>query len=364
MPLRIAFDGRTLNSPAGGVRRYVRELFAVMHVAVPAAEVMAIGVSSAVSLPSGVRAANGAASLPTNLGWSLTGLPLAIRRTRCDVFHAPAYTAPLWGARPLVLTVHDVSYARHPEWYPYRVDPVRQAFYRASARRADRILTDSSFSRDEIIAAFGIDRDRIDVVPLGVSARFTPDPAVAREPFVLHVGDLHPRRNLAMLLDAVIELKRSEPSCASLTLVLAGADRGLLASLTHQARAGAGVLRYLGQPTDDELIGWYRRAAVFAYPSRYEGFGLPPLEAMACGAPVIASTAASVPEVVGSAARLLAVDDARGWYESIRAVLTNHALAAELSTGGPVRAAQFTWERTARATVDTYTRAIAGRRDN
>jgi len=257
------------------------------------------------------------------------------------------------------VTVHDVSYARHPEWYPYRIDPVRQAFYRASARRADRILTDSSFSRDEIVAAFGIDRDRIDVVPLGVSARFTPDPSVSREPFVLHVGDLHPRRNLAMLLDVVMGLRRTEPACAELRLVLAGTDRGLLESLTQQARGADGALVHVGTPGDDELIGWYRRAAVFAYPSRYEGFGLPPLEAMACGTPVLASTAGSVPEVVGEAACRLAVEDGRGWSEAIRAVLTDAVYAAELGGRGPARASQFTWQRTALGTVASYRRAAA-----
>ena len=310
-------------------------------------------------LPSGVHAVPGGASLPTNLGWSLTGLPLGLRRVSCDVFHAPAYTAPLWGARPLVVTLHDVSYARHPEWYPYRVGPIRQAFYRASARRADRLLTDSAFSRDEIVAAFEVDPDRIDVVPLAVSARFTPDPTVAREPFVLHVGDLHPRRNLSMLLDAVLRLRGTERACAGLRLVLAGADRGLLASLTRQAGRADGALVHVGTPGDDELVGLYRRAALFAYPSRYEGFGLPPLEAMACGTPVLASSAGSVPEVVGTAALLLSVDDDGGWREAMHAILTDAAYTAELGARGPVRASQFTWERTALGTIACYERAAA-----
>jgi glycosyltransferase involved in cell wall biosynthesis len=355
--LRIAFDGRALTSPAGGVRRYVHELFAAMSQAAPDVELTAVGAAPSAIAPAGVRCVPGGASLPSNLGWSLTGLPLGLRAAGCDVFHAPAYTAPLWGAGPLVVTVHDVSYARHPEWYPYRIDPVRQAFYRASARRADRILTDSSFSRDEIVAAFDIDPARIDVVPLGVSPRFSPDPGVSREPFVLHVGDLHPRRNLAMLLDAVMQLRRSEPALAALRLVLIGADRGLLSSLTAQA-AGSGALLHAGTPGDDELLGWYRRAAVFAYPSRYEGFGLPPLEAMACATPVLASTAGSVPEVTGSAVPLLDVDDAVGWREAIRRVLGDAAHAAELGERGVARAAEFTWARTAVATVATYKRAM------
>ena len=359
MPLRVVFDGRTLSSPAGGVRRYTHELFDAMHLVAPDVEVTAIGAEPLAILPAGVRRAAAGASLPTNLGWSLTGLPLGVRRVAADLFHAPAYTAPLWGVHPLVVTIHDVSYARHPEWYPYRIDPVRQAFYRASARRADRILTDSKFSRDEIVAAFDIDPGRIDVVPLGVSTRFTPDPAVTRELFVLHVGDLHPRRNLSMLLETVLELRRSQPACRGLRLVLAGADRGLLKSLTAQAAAAPDALAYAGTPSDDELIGLYRRAAVFAYPSRYEGFGLPPLEAMACAAPVVASTAGSVPEVVGDAAVLLDVDDTHGWRDAIQRLFTDAAHAAELSARGPVQASRFTWAQTARLTIACYRRAVA-----
>src|SRR5262249_9084730 len=133
-----------------------------------------------------------------------------------DVFHAPAYQAPLWGVHPLVLTIHDVSYARHPEWHPYKNDPFRRAFYRQSARGADRILTDSDFSRSEIIAAYDIPAERISVVPLAASPLFTPAPhnptrlpAGVRQPYALHVGDLHVRRNLKTALQAILSVRRS-----------------------------------------------------------------------------------------------------------------------------------------------------------
>jgi glycosyltransferase involved in cell wall biosynthesis len=358
VPLRVAFDGRTLTSPAGGVRRYVQELFTAIPAAVPEVVPIAIGAASSAAVPPGVTTAPPGPSLPSNLGWSLSGLPLGARRVSADVFHAPAYTAPLWGVRPLVVTIHDVSYARHPEWYPYTIDPVRAAFYRASARRADRILTDSAFSRDEITAAYGIDRRRIDVVPLGVGRRFTPDESVVREPVVLHVGDLHERRNLSMVLEVVMTLRRSFAGCRSLRLVLAGTDRGLLDVLTRQAGSDRGALSHLAAPTDGELVDWYRRASVFVYPSRYEGFGLPILEAMACGTPVVASTAGSIPEVAGPAATPVDPDDTNGWSDAIRSVLSDPALAADLSARGLVRAATFTWEATARGTVASYERAM------
>jgi glycosyltransferase involved in cell wall biosynthesis len=360
--LRIALDGRAFGTPAGGVRRYTNELFAAMHSIAPEVALVAIG-GAAVS--PGVSRQPAPSILPTNLGWCLTGLPLAARRTHFDLFHAPAYTGPLWGVHPLVLTIHDVSYARCPQWspHPHGVGRIRQAFYRACAQRADRILTDSVFSKSEIIAAYGIDERRIDVVPLGVAAAFRPDRSATREAIVLHVGDLHPRRNLPMLLDAVIDLARNEPRLSSLRLVLAGRDLGPLDELRARASA-AGMsdrLHYLGRPSDADLAGWYQRAGVMAYPSRYEGFGLPVLEALACGTPVVASNAASIPEVTGQAAVLLPPEDLHLWARTIRDILLDPARAHEMGARGIDQARAFSWQRTAEMTLSTYRTSVAGR---
>ena len=357
--LTVAFDGHSLTSPAGGVRRYASELFAALSRRDDVA-VVAVGASADASLPPGVVASPSGVTLPTNLGWSATGLPLAARHVKADVFHAPAYTAPLWGCRPLVVSIHDVSYARRPEWYPNRLDPLRLAFYARSARRADRVVACSTFSRDEIVAAYQLDPARIDVVPLAVGSAFSPLPERTREPFVLHVGDLHPRRNLTMLLEVIADLRRSESSLGAIRLVLAGADRGELATLRGLAqRLGAvEALEYAGVPGDGDLAELYRRASLFAYPSRYEGFGLPVLEAMSSGCPVVSSSAASLPEVTGSSAMLVGPEDARGWREAIRHVLGDPGYACELARGGLQRAATFTWDRTADATLASYRRAV------
>ena len=322
----------------------------------PDVELVAVGASPGARLPPGLTRGPAAASLPTNLGWAASGLPLSARSLRADVFHAPAYTAPLWGVPPIVLTIHDVSYARRPEFYPHRIDPVRRAFYRASARRAERIVTDSAFSRDEIVAAYGIDPSRIDVVPLAASAAFTPA-EVAREMFVLHVGDLHPRRNLSLLVDVVLEL-RNDLRWRALKLVLAGVDRGVLAALQEKtAAAGAAeALEYVGQPDDVALAALYRRAAVFAYPSRYEGFGLPVLEAMATGAPVLTSNLSSLPEVAGDAALLVDPTRVDAIADGLRRLLESDTLREQLRIAGPAQAAKFTWERTATLTRDAYQR--------
>jgi alpha-1,3-rhamnosyl/mannosyltransferase len=297
---------------------------------------------------------------PTNLGWSLVDLPRAARRADVDLFHAPAYTAPLGGVRPLVLTIHDVSYERHPEWYPYRRDPLRRWFYRRSALAADLILTDSEFSRTEISAAYGIEPGRIRVVPLGVGAPFanapieTDGPAIT-EPYLLHVGDLHPRRNLPFLVRAV---GRAGPG-RTLSLVLAGTDRGERARIEDEA-ARARVRVVFTAPSDDRTLArLYRGATAFVYASHYEGFGLPLLEAMACGVPIVATRAASIPEVVGDAGLLVDANDEEALAAAMTRVVDDAGLAETLRTAGMTRAATFSWERTARATRDVY-RELAG----
>jgi glycosyltransferase involved in cell wall biosynthesis len=358
--MRVAFDGRAFDSPAGGVRRYISELTTALRSVVPALDLVAIGGRSA---PATMEHSTASSIAPTNLGWSAVGLPFAARRRHFDVFHAPAYTAPLWGVRPLVVTIHDVSYARRPEWSPHPggVGAARQWFYRASARAATRIVTDSSFSKAEIVAAYAIAPDRIDVVPLGVSSMFSADPATARTRVVLHVGDLHPRRNLRMLLDAVIALRQRDWALPDLRLVLAGRDLGVLDELRQRASDARtpDVLQHLGQPADAELLHWYRICGVLAYPSKYEGFGLPVLEAMAAGAPVVAARSASIPEVAGDAAILISPDDPSGWIDALGSVLLDDDRAKDLSMRGQRRASMFGWDRTARLTLDVYKKAIS-----
>ncbi len=349
----IAIDGRPLSGPAGGVRRYITELWRAMGHVDPDLTGVALGGDPVSARAAGLQHARVRSLLSTNLGWSALALPRAARRLRADVFHAPAYTAPLWGARPLVLTIHDVSYARHPEWYPHASGALRQAFYRRSAQRADRIITDSTFSRDEIVAAYGIDAAKMSVVPLGVSADFRPASTVAREPVILHVGDLHTRRNLRLLVEVVAGLSQSIPG---LTLVLVGTDRGEGASLTALARSlkASDVLHLVGAVRESELCAWYQRAAVLAYPSRYEGFGLPVVEAMACGAPVVASRGSSLTEVVGDAGVLVDPDDREAWARALRDVIEQPDHAADLSRRGLSRAAGYTWGATAALTADVY----------
>jgi len=378
--LRIGIDGRAFSSPAAGVRRYVSGLVPALMALGESIELVALG-GSRDALPAGLSDVGEPWHPPTNLGWSVVGLPAAAARAGVDIIHAPAYTAPLWASVPTVLTIHDVSYERHPEWYPYRRDVLRRAFYRRSARAAAHVLTDSEFSAGEIAAAYRIPRERITVAPLGVSTSFAPSdllkvrlkadttnelepdttnepgrlPAGVTRPFLLHVGDLHERRNLPVVVRALLEAQ-AVPGMSPLSLVLAGVDRGVGDSLSALARTGhaPAAMVCLGTVSDDQLLALYQEATALVYPSRYEGFGLPVLEAMACGTPVIASRAASMPEVLGEAGVLLDPDDTSGWAQAIANVVRDEGLRARMREAGIARSREFTWARTARLTLDVY----------
>jgi len=367
--LRVGIDGRAFASPAAGVRRYVNGLTRALLALGEPLSVVALGGRDPSVLPEGVVHLAESPHPPTHVGWTLVGLPLTAKRAAVDVVHAPAYTAPLYAAVPVVLTIHDVSYQRHPRWYPYRRDWARRAFYRCSAHAATHVLTISGFSATEITAAYRIPMERITVTPLGADDAFAPAmsgglrdlPSSVSQPYLLHVGDLHERRNLAMLVDAVLEARRSlDKSCSALSLVLAGVDRGVGDSLREIAdRSGAAnVVVQLGSVREEQLRALYAGAVALTYPSWYEGFGLPLVEAMKCGIPVIASNAASMPEVVGDAGILLDPADRQAWTTAIVDVAGSDRTRARLRSAGLRRSAEFTWERTATLTFGVYQRVL------
>jgi glycosyltransferase involved in cell wall biosynthesis len=365
--LRVGIDGRAFTSPAPGIRRYVTGLVGGLLALGEDLELVALGGSDPGALPAGVGHVDEPPHPPSNPGWTLIGLPRAAARARVSVIHAPAYTAPFLAGAPVVLTIHDVSYELYPEWYPHRRDWLRRAYYRRSARAATAVLTVSEFSASEIRRAYNIPRDRITVAPLGVDPLFAPGavdascelPAGVTAPYLLHVGDLHERRNLVTAVDAMFEARRHFGALAGLSLVLVGSDRGVGEGLCRIARE-AGVpeaVVLLGDVSEDRLRTLYRCAAAVVYPSMYEGFGLPLIEAMASGTPVIASNAASIPEVTGDAALLLEPTNVAGWTDAIVRVVNDEDLRARLRAAGLKRASVFTWRRTAELTLDVYRRA-------
>ena len=298
--------------------------------------VVATGYPASTTIPGRLRAMTGASMRPGALADRLRG---------ADVVHYPL-TVPVPPAdRPTILTLLDVQHLDLPALFPRGERLFRRLAYDRAATRAARVIVISEWARGRVVERLGLDPERVHAIHLAVDhERFSPDPDVAREPFLLYPARPWPHKNHARLFEAFAELRAGHPE---LRLVLTGVghDSGGLPT---------GVVALGGVPTD-ELVSLYRRAAALVFPSLYEGFGLPPLEALACGCPVASSVAGSLPEVLGDAAVLFDPEDAGAIASGVSDALDR---AAELSALGPARAAAFTWEATARAHDEVY--ALAG----
>jgi glycosyltransferase involved in cell wall biosynthesis len=295
--------------------------------------------------------------------WEQLALPSAVRRAQAAVLHATAFVAPIVQTRPTVITIYDVSFALYPQLFRGFNQTYLRAGTRWSAPHAQRLITISECARRDVHRLYGVPLDRITVAYPGVDEALGPgDPERVEEfrrakdlpeKFVLYLGTLEPRKNLAMLVRAFAQLKRE---CPDAVLVLAG-GLGWLADDIFATIEACGVqdsVRLPGFVAAEEKALWYAAATAFVFPSIYEGFGMPPLEALACGTPVIASNAASLPEVVGEAGLLLAPDDVRGWTAALKRVWIDAAYRAELADRGVRQAQQFTWQATSRQIAQTY----------
>ena len=295
-------------------------------------------------------------------------IPWALRRERVTLFHAPHYVLPPLVPCRSVVTIHDCIHLLFPQYLPNRMALTYARLSLALAtRKASRILTVSQASKQDILRFFDVDPDRIDVIPNGIDERFTHPPAAdvlerVREryqlhgPFVLYAGNVKPHKNLERVLEAFHLVRQRD--LPDLKLVMIGDDISRYASLrrvVHRYQLHSHV-RFLGYLPDDTLGAMYRLASVFVFPSLYEGFGLPPLEAMACGTPVVTSNLSSLPEVTGDAAILVDPYDPEAIAGGLERVLTDPGLHADLQRRGRARAAQFSWEDAARRVRDVYAR--------
>ncbi|MGV8083254.1 MAG: glycosyltransferase family 4 protein [Coriobacteriia bacterium] len=283
-----------------------------------------------------------------------------------DLVHCPHFPTPAPASHPLVVTLHDVTPLVVPGVMP---SPIKRFVYRRLNRRAvglaDAIITDSAFSESEIVRMLPEARHKIVAVPLGVddfaSGRLGDLDSVLAEiaelPYLLSMGSTRAHKDLPTLLHAFARLARRRPG---LNLLLVGADdRAFIeAHLPKAPRAIRDRIFFTGRVGDPQLRTLMRGAEAFIFPSRYEGFGLPPLEAMAMGTPVIVADAASLPEVAGQAALLFPPGDVASCEAAIDRVLGDEELRDELSRSGFERAERFTWERTAAATVAVYQEAL------
>ena len=297
-----------------------------------------------------------------------TLLPALAARAGVDLVHSLASTAPAWGPFRRVVTVHDLIYARFPEAHSGLRDRGMRVLVPLAVRRSHRVLADSRSTRDDLIELLGTPPERIDVAPLGFGVpprarALAEDRTRARfrlgaRRVVLSLSAKRPHKNLLALIDA---LERIPPERRPL-LVLPGYPTWHEAELRARA-AALGVsedVRFEGWVTGEELEGLWALADAFVFPSLYEGFGLPVLEAMHRGVPVACANASSLPEVAGDAALLFDPRSVVAIAASIERLLGDPVLAGDLRVKGLARAAEFTWARTAQLTLDSYARAMSG----
>jgi len=372
-PLRIGIDARELLGSATGVGRYVAELlqrwaarpdagrhrFLLYAPGERHGEItsrLAVGLTGAWEVRS--VAGNG------KTWWEQVQLPAAAARDSLDVFFAPAYTAPLRLRVPTVVTIHDVSYMAHPEWFPWRTGLRRRWLTGRSARRAARVLTPSEFSRREISDHTGVPLDRIEVTHNGLSqpaaAPETPR-GESREALILFAGSIFNRRHVPDLVRAFASVAARHPAAR---LVVAGENR------TFPREDPEGFARSLGiadratfraYVTDEELATLYARARVFTFLSEYEGFGMTPLEALAAGVPIIVSDTAVAREVYGPSACYVRHGEIDEVASALDRLLTDDAERARLLGAAPRVLARYRWADTADLTLRAIERAARRR---
>jgi len=296
-------------------------------------------------------------------------LPRAAALQGVDLVHSLASTAPAWGPFKRVVTIHDLIYKTHPEGHVGLRSLGMRALVPLAARTSDRIISVSEATRRDMEELLGTPPEKIDVVPHGTGAMFAGDPVpeadlrrkydLGDRPVVLTVSAQRPVKNHGWLIDALAAI----PAERRPVLALAGPsyDDDYGAELRERARAGGvtGDVRWLGWTTDAELEGLYALASAFVYPSLYEGFGFPILEAMRRGVPVACSDRSSLPEVAGDAALLFDPEDPRAIAAAVEEILGDPGEAELMRAAGKARAEQFTWSAAARGTLRSYDRALS-----
>lgn len=324
--MRAAVDATPLSLTSGGLCRYTEALTRALRCTFPDDEFNLL--------------------YPRPGRWWSLGLPRHLLRIRADVFHGTNFAVPYLPVCPSVLTLHDLSLWMDPGWHAGPNRERKRAPLLLGLGLATMVITHTEAVRRQAIQHFRLHAGRVAVVPLGTDMR--PTAPARRDPYFLFVGTLEPRKNLPLLVEAWRQLRKRH----AVDLVVAG-----------RARYDAPPIRpepglcVLGEVPDSALPGLYSGAAAFCYPSLYEGFGLPVLEAMACGACVLTSKDPALEEVAGGAAVHLDPDPSQ-WIEAMRCVLELPGFAARMQERALRRAAEFNWETTARLTRDVYVEAI------
>ncbi len=298
--------------------------------------------------------------------WEQLVQPQVLRQIEADVLHAPVFVGPIFAPCPMVVTIHDLSFIRFPELFRTANRLYLTVMTRLSARRARRLIAVSAHAASESAELLGVSRERINVIYHGVDPRFRPLPDEAidafrqkqsiPERFVLFVGTLEPRKNLSRLVEAFARIQDQQTR-----LILVG-GRGWLYDDLFADVETLGLeerVTFTGYVPNEDLPLWYNAATVLAYPSLYEGFGLPVLEAQACGTPVLTSNVSSLPEAAGDAGMLVDPYHVEAIAEGLNALLTDEVQRQTLREAGLAHARGYTWAHTARETADVYRRAVS-----
>jgi len=352
--MHIALDATPLAVPSGGVRRYTQELSCALARTFPADEFWLLS-DQAFDPPDG-RLPN----LKTGRGprhvlerrWWLWGLQRETSRLHIEIFHGTDFAVPYLPVCASVMTLHDLSPWMDTAWHsePDRVRTRTPILLRLGL--ATMVITPSEAVRKQAIERFRLLPERVVAVPLAPAAIFRPLESAAisvRPPYLLYVGTIEPRKNIPLLLEVWRELRRE----LSIDLIVAGRRRPDAPEISPEPG-----LHLLGLTNEEELPGLIAGARAFVYPSHYEGFGLPVLEAMQCGAAVVASRDPAICEVARDGAILLDAGDRRAWVETLRALLAEPQRLEELRSRALARAAGFTWTKTATLTREVYEQAL------
>lgn len=360
--MHIAIDARTVTPHFPGIGRYVSNLLrALPPIMAPGEELTVLVQPDAPADDKAtIRVRGGPFSLRQQ--WEV---PRALHRLRADVYHSTYFLMPYRPGLSTVLTVYDLIPILYPEAVSRRARWLFPYLLRLALRAAQRVIAISTATKEDLYRVAEVPENRIDVIPLAPDPRFVPQPGsvIARlrerlglpSRYALYVGSNKPHKNLARLIEAW-GLVSKTPEAAGWALIIAGVwdPRYPEARQRAQALGLQDRVRFLGPVDEADLPALYGGAGLFVFPSLYEGFGLPVLEAMACGAPVVCSDRASLPEVAGDAALLVDPTDAEALAGAITRLLTDEDWRQEMRRRALVRAAEFSWERTARMTLAVY----------
>lgn len=351
-PLTIALDATPLSVPTGGVARYTLELARALALRFPADFYWLLSdqhIPPVAGMPPNLNI-GGNPSNPLSRKWWILGLQREMARVGADLFHGTDFSVPYLPVKPSVMTIHDLSPWLNQEWQPDagRVRARTPKLLRLGL--STMVITPTQAIRSAVIDQFSLSPDRVVAIPLAASEHFSPvKTRPIPRPYFLFVGTLEPRKNVGRVIEAWREIRRS----LEVDLVLAGRLRKDFAA--PEPEPG---LRLLGAVPEADMPGLYSGAVACLYPSLYEGFGLPVLEAMQCAALVITSRDPAIQEVAGDAAIAVEATDAQALGRAMRAVLENPTSFTEMRQRALRRAKQFTWTRTAEQTREVYIAAL------